>query len=269
MDALTLPYFQKIDRAERHLGELRTLIEKWSESVPYGVEADTSGERTIYRLAFRSRPENSEIPIVVADVIYNLRSALDQMACALVAPQFRREVYFPIFWKGVWAPKVAGEDQRFTSDRGKWKRWTENMPPKAIPILKEAQPAIPLWRATESMSGLSLIHGLAMQDRHRRLPITPMGLQGVTVLWKDVDGSEKTGSDPRSFHERALVKEGADLAGDIPDGASVISVVGTPVAAVFEEESQSDVALLATLDQSIGPIRTLLAALSNHVHPAA
>jgi hypothetical protein len=244
MTELYPSYFQKLDRAEKHLVELAGCVNAWIEARPYGIVVDRSGPSPISRLSFHSQPENTEIAVVAADVIYNLRSALDHIACALVPREFRRSIYFPILWQGVWEPGTDADGVEKVKQRGHWTTWTRQMPPGAVSILKEVQPPDIDGFAEAKLNTLRFLNNLAVTDRHTRLPLVTPGLQNVTVKWKTADGFGGEGTDPRTYKPTMLVKPNADLSSDLPRGARDLQIFGTPVVAVRFPQLDADAALL-------------------------
>src|ERR1700677_1062563 len=107
-------WVQKGARAEKHLVELKEAMNAYRARHPSAVHTSAAGKkkRNIHRLVFHQVPANTQIPIIAADVLHNLRSALDHLTCALVPSAGRRSVYFPVLWMGVWEPPVAGEKKQ-------------------------------------------------------------------------------------------------------------------------------------------------------------
>ena len=91
----------KIERAKKHVGELQIALGAFYQTNPYVVrpEDDANTGDLIYRLcAAASIP--IEIPIIVGDVLHNLRSAMDHLVWQLVeangnAPR-ERATCFPV-----------------------------------------------------------------------------------------------------------------------------------------------------------------------------
>ena len=84
MATTTPSYVAKLSRAEKHLIDLETEIDRYPSTEPYTVEEGVEGkrERKVHRLAFTAEPANTDIPMTAADVLYNLRSCLDGLKCA-------------------------------------------------------------------------------------------------------------------------------------------------------------------------------------------
>ena len=91
----------KLHRAEHHLKELSDLVEKFIASGPYEIitELNAQGTHRIFSVRLL-KDVPLEIPVMIGDVLHNLRSSLDHLACHLVeigpGPRAKR-VYFPIF----------------------------------------------------------------------------------------------------------------------------------------------------------------------------
>jgi len=98
---VTASWDLKLDRAEHHLKKVRKMIRTFSDGHPYdAVRHDNvrinNQEVWRYVLRFTHQPDEN-LPIIVGDVIHNVRSALDHMAVAMVPNDRRRKAGFPIF----------------------------------------------------------------------------------------------------------------------------------------------------------------------------
>jgi hypothetical protein len=69
----------KIQRANRHMGELNTVLNAFLKTNFYslGVERNANGTNTIKFESTRALP--SEVPLIIGDAIHNLHTALDLM----------------------------------------------------------------------------------------------------------------------------------------------------------------------------------------------
>jgi hypothetical protein len=134
VSAVVPSYLAKVNRAEKHLIDLQGEIDRWAALKPYAVTESVQGKRKakVRRLKLMLSPENTDIPIVTADAIYNLRSSLDHLMAAMVPRQRRTRVMFPVFWRGVWEPVVPGEDQQRIKDRERWASCVKGLPVEAV-----------------------------------------------------------------------------------------------------------------------------------------
>jgi hypothetical protein len=74
----------KIERAKRHMEELESVMRVFFDSKPYRFSGKPDTRRRCVQYTMdTAEPVPPEIPLVVGDVIQNLRSALDQVAYQL------------------------------------------------------------------------------------------------------------------------------------------------------------------------------------------
>jgi hypothetical protein len=224
MVAIEPSYFAKLRRAERHLGELTRAVAQYADTHPYtfDLRADRTG-----RLTFTAFPENTEIPIIAADVIYNMRSALDHLMAKLVPASRERSVYFPILFDGVWEGSVDGEDERTTKDRERWATYVKGAHPQAVEIIKGMQPSPNQCASDPTVNFLVALNRMAVRDRHTRLPLTAPTLADYTVTVKRADGAKSTGwgDSPGALHDEGLMT-------GLPDGIVEARIHGKTVVAV-------------------------------------
>jgi hypothetical protein len=93
----------KVQRAMRHLDDLRKAIESFFESKPYKCSGkpDLRARKIEYTMDSVEKVPD-EIPLIVGDLIQNLRTALDQTAYKLYLKgtgggSVSTKIYFPIF----------------------------------------------------------------------------------------------------------------------------------------------------------------------------
>jgi len=177
----------KIGRAYKHVQEFDSIIVQFCRSNPYTVsqEDDLVNQRHIRRCVIRAIA--ADVYLSLADMIYSLRSGLDQLAWQLALlgnPEPSRDVMFPIHSDT--KPKSEERFQRMVCD----------IPPEAVVIIKKLQPYNrgdafrddPLWQLNE----------LSNMDKHRtptsramlaRIYAEPLGFvrreldDGVEVSW--------------------------------------------------------------------------------------
>jgi hypothetical protein len=184
MASIVPSYMQKISRAKEHLDDLKSAVEKYRATRPYQAFQDIESKQKAWRLHFTASPENTRIPIIAADLVYNLRSGLDHLAAALVPISQRSHVMFPIFWEGVWEPLIPGENGERRKARERWNTCTRHMSADAVEILKSLQPRTNVLRSDREIYQLDMLNKLSNINRHRHFPVIAPGLLDVTAKIK-------------------------------------------------------------------------------------
>jgi hypothetical protein len=232
MTAVIVPSFlAKVARAKKHLVDLQTEVDRFADTHPYALAESVEGKRNrkVRRLVFTASPANTDIPVIAADAIYNLRSSLDHLMASMVPKKDRRSVIFPVFFQGVWEPGIPGENQERIKQRGRWASDTKTLPDRAVAILKELQPPDDGGDTDQESSAIRLINRLSNRDRHEKLPVIASGLAQLRVEFKMPDGTVRKGwanPDPdRVIQNDAQVQ-------DIPDDAMDVEVYGVPVVGI-------------------------------------
>jgi hypothetical protein len=198
-DALTSDGFGiKIGRAYKHLQEFDSLVVKYCRSDPFNITKhdDLVNQRHVVRCEFGIL--DADIHLNLADLVYSLRSALDQLAWRLARlgnADPGRDVMFPIH-----SDRSAKSEERFRK-----RVW--DMPCEAIEIIKDLQPynrgtayrADPLWQLNE----------LSNIDKHR----TPAGRAIDAEFYLEPDGWFRSDFDdgveiswPLAFKESVVFK---------------------------------------------------------------
>src|SRR5215211_1509042 len=103
-------FITKVARAKKHLVDLKTAVDGFAATHPYTVAETVESKRSRKRrrLQFTATPANTDIPVIAADAIHNLRSSLDHLMSAMVANKDRGSVMFPIYFQGAWDAIVPG-----------------------------------------------------------------------------------------------------------------------------------------------------------------
>ncbi len=182
----------KIDRAKKHIADLDGALSSFNDSKPYRVETKRdpqTGQQIHYMASVADVP--LAVSLIAGDAIHNLRSALDYLACQLVAIGTGKlpgsHVYFPI------GNDAADYESRCSGQ-----------------VKGARQDAIKAIDAIEPYKGgkghqLWILHKLDIADKHRLLltvgacygrynfaALVPPGLQHVTVSdggqWQDLTG---------------------------------------------------------------------------------
>jgi hypothetical protein len=226
MASIVPSYISKLDRAEHHLLELKQAIEAFGgdgtdpTSRPYTITKAREGRRTVHRLTFTRSVVNTDVPLIAADAIYNLRSSLDHLMTAL-SPAGRNPI-FPIFFRGVAVPPVDCENDQRIKLRERWTSDTAHLAPRAVEFLKQLQPPDEPTNS-ESPHALRLLNQLSNKDRHTRLPLVADGVQGLIINWRMPDGGiQQALARPDADH---LIEAGAKLS-NVPSGAEFEACYG-------------------------------------------
>lgn len=214
-------FIAKIDWAEEHLLKLEAEVALYICRRPYRVSTskENRGGREVHRLSFTEQVP-SQVTLLAADFIYNLRSGLEHLAAALVPGKNHRSSGFPIFWQGVWESEVPGENEQRTKDRQRWNTYTREMHPEAVAILKTLQPP-----DEHSHKRLAVLNRLSNRDRHSRFVIISQGLTdaiGTYRLGDTVVRRLESG-----YGQGRWTMDSAEIL--VPDGAVDVHITGTPL----------------------------------------
>jgi hypothetical protein len=230
----------KLGRAEKHLVELKEAIDAYAGSTPdthpYTVRKGVEGKKKpeVYRLHFRRSPANTDIPLIAADIIYNLRSSLEHLIASMAPAKYRDSLMFPIFWRGVWDPCIDGENKQRRKDRERWAAIDRALPSKAVAHLKRLQPPDD---GGQEVHQLRLLNQLSNTDRHTKLPVTVGGLTNFMTRWYMQDGSDKIGIG--SAHSGRVLEDKTEIKG-APKGAVNVEIVGTPLVSIRIRKEKID-----------------------------
>jgi hypothetical protein len=230
MPVVVPSFVAKVARAKKHLVELDAEVRRFAETHPYTVSESVEGKkkRKVRRLAFTADPANTEIPMVAADAIYNLRSALDHLMSSLVARNHRGSAIFPVFFEGVWNPGVPGENAQRAKERARWASDTKTARDEAVAILKRLQPPDDPGQQDEP-SFLPLVNRLSNRDRHEKLPVVVGGMSSATLNFTAADGRQISGPlDPEPGY---VLQSDAEIH-DVPHDALDVQVQGVPLVGI-------------------------------------
>jgi hypothetical protein len=176
MASYTPPYGRKFDRAERHIEALEAIVAAFVERHPYEVRQTVVDGGEVNSFHFTDDPD-PDIPLIVGDILFNLRSGFDHVIAALVKPAHRRNVLFPILHQPVWdIPHQVGENTVLTKERERWDGLVKRLAhPEAIDVLKAVQP-LDSRAQPPMMHPLDVLNWLSNVDKHRQLSVVLTGL---------------------------------------------------------------------------------------------
>jgi hypothetical protein len=253
-------YIAKVTRAEKHIADLETEIARYAACKPYAVREAIEGKKKVHRLVFTSHPANTDIPLIAADAIHNLRFALDHLMAALVPNKQRRSAMFPVYFQGVWEAAPPRENQERTKSRERWASHTANVQPGALTLLKALQPSDDAGNRID-VSNIQVLHRLSVRDRHETLPVVAVGLSAVTLCWERPDKRIEIGRGrTRAGH---FLQNNACL--DIPNYAVNVKIEGTPTVGITITGKDRHVELPDILRRCVGLLNLVLPEFSLYV----
>jgi len=186
---------RKLSRADEHLAALDELIEDFIGLNPYRpfVDMDMQAQQSLIRVKIHERPDVLEWGVLIGEVLYQLRTALDHIAWRLGGdpPPNPGSSEFPIalceHWyrrKGI--QKIVGVPER----------------PKAI--IEELQPYHRGKRAESH--ALWVLHRLHADDKHKLLHITGAVIDGVAYFTAEAPiGDDFSGVQFGPFEDGAII----------------------------------------------------------------
>jgi hypothetical protein len=226
--AVVPSFVAKVARAKKHLDELECAITAYKDLGPCTVRQRVTGKRQPWCLEFVADPANTDIPIIAADAVYNLRSSLDHLMASMVPRKRRSSVTFPVMWEGVWEAPVPRENEQRAKDRSRWQSCVTGLPGEAVAILKSLQPPEPNAQRGH-VNLLTLVNTLSNRDRHEKLPTSVLGVRDLRATWTDPDGTPMQGTGQRATNQMFQNQAEIDA---IPEGAMDVEIQGVPAIAL-------------------------------------
>lgn len=168
-------FTMKLVRADEHLKALNEDVANFLAIRPYEVvtKKDIPAGNLCAQVVYRHAPP-ARLLMLIGDVLYNLRSALDHLAWSLAGAKADRRTEFPIFY-----------EERGFVDQGREKM--HDMPTPAQNIIESLQPYKGVHGLPES-EPLWLLQQLGIEDKHHTLNLVAAGV--------DVHPYVRTGSHP-------------------------------------------------------------------------
>lgn len=147
---------------------------------------------------------------------------------ALVASNHRNSAMFPIFFQGVWEPRVPGENAQRTKERSRWTSDTKTVHDGALAILKRLQaPDDPGQEVEPDI--LTFVNRLSNRDRHEKLPVVSGGLSSIQIRFTNPDSEAHSGVG--IVHPDHVLNNEAELT-DIPYNAMDVKIQGVALVGI-------------------------------------
>jgi|HubBroStandDraft_4_1064222.scaffolds.fasta_scaffold237795_1 hypothetical protein len=203
----------KLERAEKHLAELRLGLLAYVERTPYEAFQIHGGPRCRqhpaggfrYGLRIIEQPD-PKLAIVAGDVVHNVRSALDHLAVSVAPSSRHRNASFPIQTQPIWRKDGRSYVVRDSMARRHWRAAVSGMSADACRFIESLQP---YHDSRPDQSVLALLSRLENADKHRQLNVLTVGLTKITV-WGTARGRTKELTIERPEH--FVTEDGEELA---------------------------------------------------------
>lgn len=196
--------WRKVERAEEHLRSLDDEVTWLMKNKPYAIvrQPKPDGSGKSIRIERRQLPRRAKFDLISADIIHNLRSALDQIAYALAKPPTRNTA-FP-----VWLYERGHKGRSFYGKRGR--EQVEHMSPEAEEALERVQP----YNRAKEHDPPWLLHNLWIDDKHKIIPAIPVFNFTHRV---DITPAEGTEELPSAIEMASRVGDEGDIVFDLPE----------------------------------------------------
>jgi len=203
----------KLDRAAVHIEAVRKAIGDYLSSEPGGIAKDADGK---YRLSFRKLPP-PEAAVLAGEAIYQMRSALDHLACDLVKlnpsniqlpRDWVNDCQFPLRTK---IPATKNASRTLPLPYNSFARRLPGISKEAFEFIEGMQPYYDRCDR-EGSTQLLYLAKLSNIDKHRHLHVTKPRAD-VRYDWINGEG----------LHHCTTIRieNGADVEIPVPKGAKV------------------------------------------------
>ena len=190
------------------------------------------GQRDIwlYRLQILEQPDPM-IAVIIGEILYDLRSALDHIAVAMAPNNRKRSAGFPVEVTDPFAKDASGafiyEEERRRSFMSK----IEGIPADAIALIMHGQP---YNREGSELETLTLLNRLENADKHRELVTLATGVMDIRTtvtspggtLQQRVDGLCEDGAEVAKFGFTESPPPESEVQVEVRGTASVAIKVG-------------------------------------------
>jgi hypothetical protein len=178
-------WWLKVERAKKHLVELKDEMRRYSERHPYEAVRARKTKRNPHAWQFRLRLTEQPDPawaVIIGDILYDLRSALDHLAVAVAPARRKFQAGFPVAARNIWERDATRAYViRDPNPRRSFKSAIEGMPIEAIAFIKSVQPYNAPVDQVETHF-LRIISRLENADKHRNLVLLGSGVKNGTLV---------------------------------------------------------------------------------------
>lgn len=179
----------KLYRSDKHLKELKDILEPLRERREYPVSENVQPQREglawIYQLDLSSATLPEDFPIIFGDYMFNVRSALDHLVVAIAPRKHKRKVSFPIFTADPLRTDEATGNYIDSEAARAWITRTSSLPDDCVTRIKGLQPfeAARLHNSPARNHPLAILSTFQNADKHRELVPVITGLARAQVTY--------------------------------------------------------------------------------------
>jgi hypothetical protein len=195
----------KLGRAEAHLNELNLEIRSWlstSARTRDGIAPNPEDKRKYVSAMLKATKPPDWISLIVGDVLYNLRSALDHLVCQLAIRNGREDrcrcTQFPIFKS---TPKKMSDFRDYIRPAGQ----------DAMTIIEGLQPYKRGDEETAAAEDLWVLSELNNIDKHRLIILTAVNVRFTQAHFIDRITGERQVLPVKNMPNFQRLEEGAEL----------------------------------------------------------
>ena len=172
---MTPSHILKLQRAEKHLEDLKSLVGPIGDRRPYPViethRTECKKPRWVYCLDLDAIEPDETFGLIYGDFLFNVRSALDHLMVALVPKKHKSRAQFPIFTNDPLATNDTNGCYLNADAASKWCLWTRGLPRDCVAALQALQPYDPAGGLTKpsELHAVAVLGALQNADKHRNL----------------------------------------------------------------------------------------------------
>jgi len=176
----------KLLRAEKHLADLGDLFapKPPTERYPYPCREVLKSEEESDYFMDLGIAVSPYFAIVAGDLLFNIRSALDHLICALIPDEDKGRAQFPIFTADPFEMNQRTGKPVRPEVLAAWERQTKGLPDPVIALLTLMQPyCLAREQGREARHfALAVLSALQNADKHRQLIFSKAGLTKVELI---------------------------------------------------------------------------------------
>jgi hypothetical protein len=210
----TAAWWAKLERADRHIKEIHSMMDSFDESGAYVVSRERTGRPNVVAFRFEIlRQVPAELLTAIGDAVHNMRSALDSVAFELARQHLQgsmterqeKAVEFPIY--------ETGRDLDEFFERKNQRDLYGDQDKLAIRCaqpfaMREEADAVGVEFQTEThvefaIDELHRLHTLSVIDKHRRLPLLTWYLEINT--WFGTGYKWEYAQQDAAFEDKAII----------------------------------------------------------------